>query len=391
MNLAESNRSALGWRESQTVNRPLQTKQAAGGVLVGGDVDPAALGVLSEDLFLKMLRLELRRIERSGRGFVLMLIDSGSLLTGNGKAEALGKLARVLSQSTRETDIRGWYSDSVLGVIFTEIDASARQSTVDAISSRTERLLSSTLPAAEVGQFKLSFHAFPENGDETSSDRSVLEEQFARGDRRKGVGVAIKRCMDILGSLCALILFSPLMMGIAIAIRLTSKGPVLFRQERVGLSGKKFTFLKFRSMYTAADQSIHKEYVQQFISGVAPSGGVYKLTKDPRVTPVGRVLRRTSMDELPQFFNVLLGSMSLVGPRPPIPYEVSRYGAWHKRRFLAVKPGITGLWQVNGRSKVKFDDMVRLDLRYAKSWSLWTDILILLQTPRAVLSRDGAY
>jgi lipopolysaccharide/colanic/teichoic acid biosynthesis glycosyltransferase len=117
---------------------------------------------------------------------------------------------------------------------------------------------------------------------------------------------------------------------------------------------------------------------------------LYKLTADPRITPVGRFLRNTSLDELPQFLNVLLGDMSLVGPRPPVTYEFERYDLWHKQRLLAVKPGITGLWQVDGRSRVKFDDMVRLDIRYARSWSLWLDLKILLQTPRAVLSGRGA-
>ncbi len=117
----------------------------------------------------------------------------------------------------------------------------------------------------------------------------------------------------------------------------------------------------------------------------------FKLTRDPRVTPIGRFLRRTSLDELPQFFNVLLGEMSLVGPRPPIAYEFEAYDIWHKRRLLAVKPGITGLWQVKGRSRVTFDEMVRLDLRYASSWSLWLDIKILLETPRAVIGGVGAF
>ena len=180
------------------------------------------------------------------------------------------------------------------------------------------------------------------------------------------------------------------------AIKLTSKGPVLFRQVRLGQYGKKFTFLKFRSMYVNTNSAIHEEYVKRFIAGSPDSElsgngqKVYKLIADPRVTPIGRFLRKTSLDELPQFINVLKGEMSLVGPRPPVIYEFERYDLWHKQRLLAVKPGITGLWQVDGRSRVKFDDMVRLDIRYARTWSLWLDLKILLQTPRAVLSGDGA-
>ena len=151
-------------------------------------------------------------------------------------------------------------------------------------------------------------------------------------------------------------------------------------------------------MRPANDSQVHREYVRRFIAGDVRLGApeqngkvVYKITEDPRVTRVGGFLRRTSLDELPQLLNVLAGEMSLVGPRPPIPYELEAYEVWHKRRLLEVKPGITGLWQVNGRSRLRFDDMVRLDLQYAKAWSPWLDIKILLQTPRAVLSGEGAY
>jgi lipopolysaccharide/colanic/teichoic acid biosynthesis glycosyltransferase len=207
----------------------------------------------------------------------------------------------------------------------------------------------------------------------------------------------IKRCVDIAGSLTAILFAAPVFLTIAAVIKLTSKGPILFRQKRVGQYGRTFTFLKFRSMYLNNDPAIHEDYVKRLIAGSVDSnagpGGrsVYKLTNDPRITPVGRFLRKTSLDELPQFFNVLSGGMSLVGPRPPIPYEVECYDIWHKRRLLAVKPGITGLWQVTGRSRNTFDEMVRLDLRYAKSRSLWLDLKILLQTPRAVVLGDGAY
>jgi len=186
-------------------------------------------------------------------------------------------------------------------------------------------------------------------------------------------------------------------LAIAVAVKLTSEGPVLFRQKRIGEHGTPFTFLKFRSMYTDNDSSQHKEYVRQLIAGQAAKQptdgngeGVFKLTNDPRITPVGSFLRRTSLDELPQFLNVLRGEMSLVGPRPPVPYEVEAYATWHRRRLLEAKPGITGLWQVEGRSRVGFDDMVRLDLRYARNCSPWLDLKILIQTPKAVIAGNGA-
>jgi lipopolysaccharide/colanic/teichoic acid biosynthesis glycosyltransferase len=151
-------------------------------------------------------------------------------------------------------------------------------------------------------------------------------------------------------------------------------------------------------MSVSTDAGIHKEYVQNFIAGKAQPAGavkdqkvVYKITSDPRVTWIGRFMRRTSLDELPQFWNVLNGEMSLVGPRPPIPYEIDAYDIWHRRRLLEAKPGITGLWQVHGRSRTTFDEMVRLDLRYSRTWSPLLDLKILLQTPRAVISGNGAY
>ncbi|MEJ2007967.1 MAG: exopolysaccharide biosynthesis polyprenyl glycosylphosphotransferase [Acidobacteriota bacterium] len=205
---------------------------------------------------------------------------------------------------------------------------------------------------------------------------------------------AMKRGLDIVGSATALFLLSPLMGVLALMIKLSSKGPVLFRQSRVGYHGSSFTFLKFRSMHEVNNPNVHKQYVQSFIAGKAKAHGsapVYKIKDDPRVTRIGRFLRKTSLDELPQFWNVLVGDMSLVGPRPPIPYEVECYDIWHRRRILEVKPGITGLWQVRGRSRTTFNEMVRLDLQYAKSWSIWLDLKILFETPRAIISGHGAY
>ena len=154
--------------------------------------------------------------------------------------------------------------------------------------------------------------------------------------------------------------------------------------------------MKFRTMYTCNDPKIHREFVRSFIAGAKMEEKyegqplIFKITNDPRITPVGRFLRKASFDEFPQFWNVLRGEMSLVGPRPPLPYEFEVYDFWHRRRVLEVKPGVTGLWQVSGRSRTCFDDMVRLDLRYSQRWSLWLDLKILFATPRAVLTGNGA-
>jgi lipopolysaccharide/colanic/teichoic acid biosynthesis glycosyltransferase len=222
---------------------------------------------------------------------------------------------------------------------------------------------------------------------------STLHPDLAKFNGNGRIERALKRTMDIAGSLIAILLLSPLFLGIAILICFTSPGPVLFRQKRIGQYGVPFTFLKFRSMYSKVDATIHENYVKQLIAGnVNDPGacGVYKLNNDPRVTRVGRFLRRTSLDEIPQFFNVLKGEMSLVGPRPPLLYELRAYSHWHRRRLLEAQPGITGLWQVKGRSRVRFDDMVRLDLRYAAERSLWLDLWILAKTPGAVFSCRGA-
>jgi lipopolysaccharide/colanic/teichoic acid biosynthesis glycosyltransferase len=204
----------------------------------------------------------------------------------------------------------------------------------------------------------------------------------------------LKKVIDVLGSSVGLICLSPVFLAISAAIKLTSEGPVFFRQDRMGLNGKAFQVLKFRSMYTNCDAASHKEYITKYIGEqkkAAVEPGVFKLTNDNRITPVGRWLRKTSLDELPQLINVFKGDMSLVGPRPPIPYECDLYDVWHRRRLLSCKPGITGLWQVTGRSRTTFDEMVRLDLKYISEWSLWLDLKILLMTPKAVFGGKGAY
>ena len=202
---------------------------------------------------------------------------------------------------------------------------------------------------------------------------------------------------NIVGALVGIIIFSPIMLLISAAVKLTSKGSVLFQQERTGYQGKKFLFLKFRSMSTNNDESLHREYVEKLIQGNhdeinmgSENQPYYKIKNDPRVTPLGRILRKSSMDELPQFFNVLMGQMSLVGPRPPIPYELENYQSWHMKRVFNVKPGITGLWQVKGRGLSTFYEMIRLDLQYAKKWNLPFDIKILLSTIKAVFMGNGA-
>jgi len=357
--------------------------------------------MLSQDLFMRMLCLERRRSNRSGRRFVLMLLDSGALLKTAGKPQIATKLLEAVSNAVRDTDLKGWYKQgSVIGVIFTEVGTNNDKTVVQTLSGKVTTALYDSLSIDQINEIKLSFHVFPEDWDEDQPAgpvASTLQLALAEEVSRRKISLHVKRLVDIAGSMALLLLFLPLFLAIAIAIKLTSRGPVLFKQVRLGQYGKKFTFLKFRSMYVNNDSSIHEQYVKRFMAGGANDTAhvngnqkVYKLTADPRITPIGRFIRKTSLDELPQFWNVLIGEMSLVGPRPPVMYEYEGYRLWHKQRLAAVKPGITGLWQVDGRSRVKFDDMVRLDIRYARTRSFWLDLKILLQTPRAVVSGDGA-
>ena len=205
----------------------------------------------------------------------------------------------------------------------------------------------------------------------------------------------VRRSADLLFSLTLILLFAPVLIAVAIAVRVDSHGPALFRQRRVGYGEREFTLYKFRSMRVDADPRGHREYVTALIKGegAAPEEDgretLYKVAVDNRITPVGRWIRRWSLDELPQLFNVLFGDMTLVGPRPAIPYEVAEYPSWYLQRFT-VKPGLTGLWQVSGRSERSYEEMVRLDIEYTERRSLGLDFSILLKTPWTVLSRKGA-
>jgi lipopolysaccharide/colanic/teichoic acid biosynthesis glycosyltransferase len=358
--------------------------------------------VLAEDMFRRILCWERKRAERSGRCFLLMLMHVEKVLRANRSGRALTEVVSALSHCTRETDVAGWYLEgAILGVIFTELGGGNENALLKSTSAKLMASLRAKLNAEQLDQIHISFHFFPEKWNKSNPSRlasAQLYPDLHKRDEEKKFSRFVKRSVDIVGSILALIVCSPLLGIISLAIKLTSRGPILFKQKRVGQYGVGFGFLKFRSMECANDPSIHREYVRRFIAGEPdPSqavGGrhvVYKIQNDPRVTRVGKFLRRTSLDELPQLINVLKGEMSLVGPRPPIPYELEAYRIWHRRRVLEAKPGITGLWQVSGRSRLKFDDMVRLDLQYAKRWSLWLDIKILLQTPRAVLFGEGAY
>lgn len=207
---------------------------------------------------------------------------------------------------------------------------------------------------------------------------ALVEPRVIRYRRRK-------RILDFLGALTLLIILFPLMLTIALLVMLTSKGPVFYVSKRVGLCGKIFPFYKFRSMYVDADKRKAELSDQN-----EKDGPIFKMKDDPRITKVGKFLRKYSLDELPQFLNVLVGDMSLVGPRPPLPHEVNSYDAYAAER-LSVRPGLTCYWQIMGRSDLSFEEWMRLDHKYMQEMSLWVDLKILLLTPWAILRGDGAY
>ncbi len=350
-----------------------------------------------EDYFQKMLILERKRTERSGKRFLLMLIDIHRLFKKKRINGSVKKLVGLLEGSTREIDIKGWYMENrVIGIIYTEINGANKESIMKKIRNK----INDTLDPERAALITMSCFFFPENNDKKGNNNfernmTLYKDLSMRKVTRK-VSVTLKRIIDITGSFAGVLIFSPLFLAIAVLIKLSSKGPVFFRQKRIGYGGKEFTLLKFRSMYVNNDDTAHKEFTKNFISGSAEGSfeandGIYKIKRDPRITGIGEFLRKTSLDEIPQLFNVFMGDMSLVGPRPAIRYEVKEYDTWHKRRVLEVKPGITGVWQVKGRSKTTFDEMVRMDIQYIKRWSILFDFMLILRTPLAVFRTEGAY
>jgi lipopolysaccharide/colanic/teichoic acid biosynthesis glycosyltransferase/GGDEF domain-containing protein len=390
---------------------------------------------------------ERRRTERSGLPFSVLTMDISDLADSVNHHQNLNlpkikkTISTVVRENCRTSDIKTWYSNTTLKILLPETSMTDAHVFFEKLDKKFNNGFRSAIGKKIMFEFKknMTIFCFPEfiinsvNGSGTDNadiskpttppvlmssmegDTSTIstvkwdslnqdcltwplysdllkEHDFSNAEKW------IKRSIDIIGALVGIILFSPVMLVIAILIKITSCGPVLFKQERIGFLGKEFTFLKFRSMYTDCSEEKHKQYVTNLIKDTLGTTGdeaeckpVYKMDDDPRVTPFGYFLRRSSLDELPQLINVLKGEMSLVGPRPPIPYEVEKYENWHFRRVLEVKPGITGLWQVEGRSTTTFNEMVRLDIAYVNNFSLWLDLKILFKTIWVVLTAKGAY
>jgi lipopolysaccharide/colanic/teichoic acid biosynthesis glycosyltransferase len=336
---------------------------------------------------------ERRRAERFEGIFALLVIRP----TASASTRVAQAAIDAVCAAKRETDLLGSLpGTSSLGLLCIDTRSPAD---VRAIERRIRREIQRR--AGERADTLFLFRPYVEgvthamDGERPGAFDGPELDALLQPDQRQGGGlqIALKRCLDVVGSAVLLLLLLPVILLIAAAVKLTSPGPIFYRQTRVGRNVVEFPMLKFRTMRVGSDHRIHRQYVTQFINGRAGRGAgsiPFKITGDPRVTAVGHWLRRSSLDELPQLWNVLRGEMSLVGPRPPIPYEVAEYRPWHRRRLIVAKPGITGLWQVTGRSRTTFDEMVRLDLRYARRISVWTDLKLLLATPAVVISGKGA-
>jgi lipopolysaccharide/colanic/teichoic acid biosynthesis glycosyltransferase len=357
--------------------------------------------MLDDTEFRRMLVLERKRSERTRTPFLLMQADRGDQKEQPGDSPTLCKIADALLKDSRATDIVGWYQDgTALGVIFTGLATGDRNSTLEIIAERVKATLEHDLTVDDWEKVRLAFHFFPDDWDPLNSkdpiDPRLCVDATLTSSRKRAL-LGIKRATDVVFSAIALVLVSPFFLWIALTIKVTSKGPVFCRQTRIGQYGVPFVFLKFRTMYQNTFEDVRKKSISGSVDG---SGSLRHMRDDEeapsslpdelRFTVIGRLLRRLSLDELPQLLNVLRGEMSLVGPRPAIPYEVEAYQTWHRRRILAAKPGITGIWQVSRRGRVGFDEMVRMDLRYAMAWSPWLDLKILFVTPFVIIRGTGA-
>jgi lipopolysaccharide/colanic/teichoic acid biosynthesis glycosyltransferase len=364
----------------------------------------AMASFLSEDHFRRMLSRERKRSERSRKHLVLMLIDGKGVKSKKTDA-LLEQIAVVLGASIRETDLAGWFeTNAVFGVIFTEFGQAEVSTAVKIIEGKITAALQGSFKVSQLNSFQISFYAFPDGWDGNGHARAVDEELYPdlfEVEEKKKLSLLVKRTMDICGAATALTILAPAFLALAALVKLTSKGPVFFRQQRVGRYGLNFEFLKFRSMYVSTDAAIHKEYVRNFIAGKTAASAdttkktVYKITNDPRVTWIGKIMRRTSLDEIPQFWNVLRGEMSIVGPRPERPEFLDQLEAevpfWTQR--LLLRPGITGWAQI--RAAYAADalgtvEKLSYDLWYLRHRSIALDTIICLKTlPRMALLRGA--
>ena len=340
-----------------------------------------------DSYFFEKLRIEKLRAQRSKSTLSIILLA----LEKETDSESINirKVLDVIRKKTRDTDISGFINHKTIGVLLPDTDEKGAK-------ELCKKLVN------ENPQFSATTSCYPDHIFESLEKIGSIQPDahpFELKDSMDNVWFKflLKRVVDIVGSIIGILLLAPVMLMTALIIKVTSPGPVIFSQIRLGKKGIPFKFYKFRSMHVNMDDKIHREYIQNFINGHLArinqgdtEQPFYKMKADPRITRIGRFIRKTSIDEIPQFFNVLKGDMSLVGPRPPLSYEAEKYQSWHLRRIVDMKPGITGLWQVEGRSFTEWDDSVRLDIRYIQNWSLIMDLKILFRTIGIVLRCRGA-
>ncbi len=332
--------------------------------------------------FHTILKRERSYSERNNHGFSLIVFDVGILE----KHKILAKnLINILTSRVRISDDVGWFDERRVGILLP--DTSSKDAGLLAKMTCKKIAVIEPTPLCNIYTYPHQ-NRYAENRNLKSPSYIKLKEDIfiKLVDRHKMP--LWKRVIDIIGSSIGLIAFSPLFMLMAIIIKVVSPGPVFFRQKRVGYAGKIFTFWKFRTMKTDNDEILHYRHSLSLINCKSKKKKtMWKLDKhDTRIIPMGKILRKTCIDEIPQLINVLRGEMSMVGPRPCLPYEAREYHRWQSRRFN-ITPGMTGLWQVSGKNKTTFDEMIRLDIKYADQQSFWLDIMILLKTPIAILSQ----
>lgn len=356
-------------------------------------------GIPSPEQFARILERERERSDRSGQGFSLVLFDVAGFEDDDSPLPAL--IETLVARRARAVDEIGWFQEWTLGAALPATSAEGAWKFASDIRGGVPASIPP--PTCRVFTYPSSWFVSEDGGeavergngrdgakDGVSLDGKPRTAVLRVGAIAEGMGSLLcrpipvwKRFLDIVGALFGLVVLSPLFLALAVFIKIVSTGPVFYRQERIGYLGKRFTFWKFRTMHVGNDATIHKEYLQKLIEGDA---AMRKLDarRDQRIIPFGRFLRSSCIDELPQLINVLLGDMSLVGPRPCLPYEAERYLQWHARRFDLV-PGMTGLWQVSGKNLLSFKEMIRLDIRYSRDRSPWLDAKILFLTGPAIL------
>jgi len=351
--------------------------------------------IYTGSLFIDRMRYEKRRADRTKAPLSIVVFD---FCRNEGSGVDLAALKAVVGK-LRDTDIVGYLSEDKIAILLPDTTEAGADKVMKNIASEDAWIFNKCVVSTYPDQIYNSISSINQEAEgQDAWEQECFDVLFIEDTMElRWASLLVKRAIDILGSVIAILLFSPLMLITAIMIKIDSPGPIIFKQIRLGKKGMPFLFYKFRSMQYKADDRIHRDFVASLISGDTDAVNqgdadkpLYKIKSDPRVTKVGKFIRKTSIDELPQLFNVLKGDMSLVGPRPPLPYEVEKYQLWHLRRVTDMRPGITGLWQVEGRSKTTFDEMVRLDIQYIREWSPSLDVKILLKTVKVTLLRIGA-